>query len=115
MSKFDRCIFISIAIGIWALAMTQVFESKTIVASDNDWIKDAARAAAEKATRRIYDEASYAWMRCPKQSKERRAELEAMYESGAISRYAIDNCRYQLVATYSELQRGVIPEPKRSK
>ena len=26
MSKFDRRIFISIAIGIWALAMTQIFK-----------------------------------------------------------------------------------------
>ena len=32
MSKFDRCIFISIAIGIWALAMTQVFKPSTAVA-----------------------------------------------------------------------------------
>ena len=33
MSKFDRCVFISIAIGIWALAMTQIFDSKNVVAS----------------------------------------------------------------------------------
>ena len=32
MSKFDRCIFISIAIGIWALAMTQVFQPKILQA-----------------------------------------------------------------------------------
>ena len=30
MSKFDRCIFISIAIGIWALAMTQVFKPSSV-------------------------------------------------------------------------------------
>ena len=35
MSKFDRCIFISIAIGIWALAMTQVFKPSSAVAVDN--------------------------------------------------------------------------------
>ena len=33
MSKFDRCIFISIAIGIWALAMTQVFKPEILQAS----------------------------------------------------------------------------------
>ena len=32
MSKFDRCIFISIAIGIWALAMTQIFKSEILQA-----------------------------------------------------------------------------------
>jgi len=32
MSKFDRCIFISIAVGIWALAMTQIFQPSTAVA-----------------------------------------------------------------------------------
>ena len=32
MSKFDRCIFISIAIGIWALAMTQVFKPEILEA-----------------------------------------------------------------------------------
>ena len=32
MSKFDRCIFISIAVGIWALAMTQVFKPSSAVA-----------------------------------------------------------------------------------
>ena len=30
MSKFDRCIFISIAIGIWALAMTQIFKPNIV-------------------------------------------------------------------------------------
>ena len=33
MSKFDRGVFIFIALGIWALAMTQVFETKSVVAS----------------------------------------------------------------------------------
>ena len=33
MSKFDRCIFISIAIGIWALAITQLFDSETVNAA----------------------------------------------------------------------------------
>jgi len=32
MSKFDRCIFISIAVGIWALAMTQVFKPEAVIA-----------------------------------------------------------------------------------
>ena len=34
MCKFDRCIFISIAIGIWALAMTQVFKPSDVIASN---------------------------------------------------------------------------------
>ena len=33
MSIFDRCIFISIAIGIWALAMTQIFKPQLLQAS----------------------------------------------------------------------------------
>ena len=32
MSKFDRCNFISIAIGIWSFAMTQVFKSERLEA-----------------------------------------------------------------------------------
>ncbi len=32
MSKFDRCIFISIAIGIWALAITQIFKPEILQA-----------------------------------------------------------------------------------
>ena len=32
MSKFDRCIFILIAIGIWALTMTQVFKPEPLEA-----------------------------------------------------------------------------------
>ena len=33
MSKFDRCILISIAMGIWALTMTQLFDSETVNAA----------------------------------------------------------------------------------
>ena len=32
MRRFDRCIFISIAIGIWALAMVQIFKPEIIQA-----------------------------------------------------------------------------------
>ena len=32
MSKFDRCIFISIAVGIWVLAMTQIFKPEILQA-----------------------------------------------------------------------------------
>ena len=32
MSKFDRCIFISIAIGIWAFVLTQIFVPTSVVA-----------------------------------------------------------------------------------
>jgi len=40
MSKFDRCIFISIAIGIghWALAMTQVFKPEILQAGYNSLV-----------------------------------------------------------------------------
>mgnify|MGYP001194772762 CR=1 FL=1 len=33
MNKFDRGIFIFIGLGIWALTMTQVFESKIVNAA----------------------------------------------------------------------------------
>ena len=33
MSKFDRCIFIFIGLGIWALAMTQIFEPSSAIAN----------------------------------------------------------------------------------
>ena len=32
MSKFDRCILISIAIGIWAFVLTNIFEPFTLIA-----------------------------------------------------------------------------------
>ena len=32
MSKFDRCIFISIAIGIWAFVLTQFFVPEPLIA-----------------------------------------------------------------------------------
>ena len=32
MSKFDPCIFISIAIGIWAFVLTNIFEPSTLIA-----------------------------------------------------------------------------------
>ena len=32
MSKFDRCILISIAIGIWAFVLTNIFEPSTSIA-----------------------------------------------------------------------------------
>jgi len=32
MSKFDRSIFISIAIGIWAFVLTNIFEPSTLIA-----------------------------------------------------------------------------------
>ena len=38
MSKFDRCIFISIAIGIWSLVLTQVFEPSLVIAHDEDGV-----------------------------------------------------------------------------
>ena len=32
MSKFDRCIFIFIGLGVWALAMTQIFQPSPAIA-----------------------------------------------------------------------------------
>ncbi len=32
MSIFDRCIFISIAISIWAFVLTNIFEPSTLIA-----------------------------------------------------------------------------------
>jgi|OM-RGC.v1.037118133 hypothetical protein len=35
MSKFDRGVFIFIGLGIWALAMTQVFKPSSVVAGSD--------------------------------------------------------------------------------
>ena len=35
MSKFDRCIFISITIGIWAFVLTQFFVPEPLIAHDD--------------------------------------------------------------------------------
>ena len=35
MSKFDRCIFISIAIGIWTFVLTQFFVPEPLIAHDD--------------------------------------------------------------------------------
>ena len=34
MNKFDRGVFIFIGLGIWALVMTQIFESKYVIAGN---------------------------------------------------------------------------------
>ena len=36
MSKFDRCIFVSIAVGIWAFVLIQIFEPVALEAHDED-------------------------------------------------------------------------------
>ena len=36
MTKFDRCIFISIAIGIWAFVFVQIFEPVSLNAHGED-------------------------------------------------------------------------------
>ncbi|MDP7499458.1 MAG: hypothetical protein QGH50_08465, partial [SAR324 cluster bacterium] len=80
MSKFDRCIFISIAVGIWALAMTQVFESKIVVA--DDYSKIAREMAQEVLKKKTYGEifsSSHKWMGCPKRSQQTEAELQELY------------------------------------
>ena len=80
MSKFDRCIFISIAIGIWALAMTQLFDSEIINAqtyhSQNMW--DETKVVAK----------------CPPHTTGR------MFST---SNYNAKNCSYVLVVTYQDL------------
>ena len=37
MSKFDRCILISIAIGIWAFVLTNIFEPSTLIAHSDGY------------------------------------------------------------------------------
>ena len=50
MSKFDRCIFISIAVGIWAFVLTQIFIPASVVAFDDGHTHDD-----------IYDHHHYQW------------------------------------------------------
>ena len=49
MSKFDRCIFISIAIGIWAIVLIQIFAPSSLIAhTENDGgAKDHFHTAAQ--------------------------------------------------------------------
>ena len=82
MSKFDRCIFISIAIGIWALAMVQMFKPDPVTAKDG--FTD-------------YKKPTLIWAECPK------------WYTGNVS-YGSDGvgentkyCNFQMVVTYDDL------------
>ena len=81
MSRFDRCIFISIAIGIWALAMTQVFKSEILHAgyagvSGKVWFSSAQG-------------------RCPDHVK--------TYDMSSMRRET--ECNYLLTATFEDLKK----------
>ena len=105
MSKFDRCIFISIAVGIWALAMTQVFDSKPINASNH----------------RVWSwqyKLGYVIGECPPWSDLEYVfnDWQKKWDAGSTTgqpdwnrdagRY---NCRYNLVTTYEDVKNGKIP------
>ena len=80
MSKFDRGVFIFIGLGIWALAMTQLFDSEIINAqtyhSQNDWTETKVIA------------------KCPPHTTGRMS----IETNGNIN-----NCSYILVVTYQDL------------
>ena len=83
MSKFDRCIFISIAIGIWALAMTQVFKPEPVSAQ-------YGFTHPKQPTKM--------WAPCPK-----FFIGTVTYPSDGGSGEDDKNCSYQMVVTYDDL------------
>ena len=87
MSKFDRGVFIFIGLGIWALAMTQVFEPGKI-------------KAASFFTQ--YQEPTRMIAKCPEwffSSSHYNKSNEMIPESIANK----DSCHYLLVVTYEDL------------
>ena len=82
MSNIDRCIFISIAIGIWALAMTQIFKPEILNAS---WIHGETNVDTTNI-RTV----------CPKDFNFRNWIKGEIYKSGQTS------CRFQIVVTWEE-------------
>ena len=81
MSKFDRCIFISIAIGIWALAMVQLFKPEQIQAGFTNRVMEVPL--------------SYTVGKCP---------FVAHVETDMSGKHKIvDYCNYLLVASYDDL------------
>ena len=65
MSKFDRSIFISIAIGIWAFVLTNIFEPSTLIAHSDghthtyDEIVDFEKGVSLYESRHDYAEYSH--------------------------------------------------------
>ena len=89
MSKFDRCIFISIAIGIWALAMTQVFKPDFVKAEKYETRFNQADPSSTNVSNVI--------AKCPNDS----TNFAVIYPS--LESEDIPVCFYQLVVTYSDL------------
>ena len=83
MSKFDRCIFISIAVGIWALAMTQVFKPEPVSAQ-------YGFTHPQQPTKM--------WAPCPQ-----FFIGTVTYRSDGGSGEDDKNCSYQMVVTYDDL------------
>ena len=81
MSKFDRCIFISIAIGIWALAMTHIFKPN---------IADAGLTSMTPIKTIVSG-------RCPEWIKNQ------ILETGSQSGTPTEVCFYQLTASADDL------------
>ena len=79
MSKFDRGVFIFIGLGIWALAMTQVFKPETVFS-----------AGSHGGIRRTLVTGL-----CPEFIKNERVKEGMMVP--------MKECNYMLVATYDDL------------
>jgi|OM-RGC.v1.032119436 hypothetical protein len=86
MSKFDRCIFISIAIGIWALAMTQVFKPQILQAGKMG---------------NIENNGTLVFANCP------RGVNNTQYNESTGKLNNIGICSYLLVATYDDLRENL--------
>lgn len=81
MSKFDRGVFILIGLGIWALAMVQMFKPEKIQAGFTNRIKDMPF--------------SYTVGKCP---------FVAHVETDSRGKSDItETCNYLLVASYDDL------------
>ena len=81
MSKFDRGVFIFIGLGIWALAMTQIFKPETVFSAGSHG--DISRTLVTGL--------------CPEHIKNER--LHKGYLLPMIE------CNYLLVATWDDLMR----------
>ena len=97
MSKFDRGVLIFIGLGIWALAMTQVFEPLNLKAES--YIKTVKSEDANPF------QPNTVFAKCPAGKKAEQfnfvanADFPHWDKSPVSSKY----CTYLLVATYSDL------------
>ena len=86
MSKFDRCIFISIAIGICALAMTQVFQPEIL----------------QSATTEKNNFSTLLKAICPKGIE----NTTTIYEGSDHLNMKSNNCYYSLFVTFDEFLKN---------